>query len=339
MKKRLAFCLFIVFSTLSYSFAQFNERPKSQSKFQQLFTAPDTLNKARFWALNTSLATGYTGVVIALDKVWYSQYPRSRFHTFNDMGEWEDMDKMGHLFTSYMESQLSSQMYRWTGLERNKSALVGFGIGTLFQTTLETLDAFSEEWGWSWGDVGFNTAGGLLYLGQELAWREQRIQLKISSWRRPLDDINITSTNGVKTVTLKDRRNELYGTNVGEILLKDYNALTIWASVNISSFMKNKDSKFPKWLNVSMGYGAENVYGGFENEWLDETADSYFIIDSNEFPRYRQFYFSFDIDLTKIPVRNKFLKTILNGLNIFKIPAPAVEFNTLGKVKFHPFYF
>ncbi len=336
MHFRILCFIFSFFLLAQNSFAQ--EEKKSPKKLERLFTPADTLNKARFWGLTATGLTGYTGVVVALDQVWYSQYPRSKFHTFNDMGEWEDMDKMGHLYTSYLESRISAELYRWTGLERKKSAYLGFGLGTVFQTTLETLDAFSDEWGWSWGDVAFNTAGGLIYLGQDLAWQEQRIQLKLSSWRRPLDDVIITSNDGLSTTSLIDRRNFLYGTNPGEILLKDYNSLTIWASVNISSFMKNKDTWVPKWLNVSIGYGAENVYGGFSNQWTDDDGAVY-VLSPEDFERYRQIFLSFDVDLTKIPVKNKVLKSILTGLNMLKIPAPAVEFNTLGKVKVHPFYF
>lgn len=335
---RIILVLFTILLAFQFSFAQ-EEEKKETSKFQKLFEKPEELNKARFWALNGTLATGYTGVVVALDRVWYAQYPRSRFHSFNDMGEWEDMDKSGHLFTAYMESKLSFQMYQWTGLNRKKSAYAGFALGTIFQSTLETLDGFSKEWGWSWGDVGFNTAGSLLFLGQELAWQEQRIVLKISSWRRPMDNYMVTSTDGLHTASLIERRNSLYGTNIGEVLLKDYNALTIWSSVNIHSFMKKKDGKFPKWLNVAVGYGAENVYGGFENSWTDDETGAEFILPGNDFERYRQVFFSVDIDMTKIPVKNKFLKTLFSAMNIIKIPAPAVEFNTQGKVKFHPIYF
>ncbi len=308
-------------------------------KFQQFFSVPDTLNKARFWGLNGTLAAGYTGVVIALDRVWYAQYPRGKFRTFNDMGEWEDMDKFGHFFTAYMEGQLSSKMYRWTGLNDRKSAYAGFALGTIFQTTLETLDGFSEQWGWSWGDVGFNTAGSMVYLGQELLWEEQRIHLKVSSWRRPVENLTLTSADGLYSTTLKDRRNALYGTNPGEILLKDYNAMTIWASCNISSFIKNENSRFPKWLNVAVGYSGENIYGGFSNNWTDDETGASYSLDATNFPRYRQILFSLDVDLTRIPVKNKFVRSLFAAINIFKIPAPALEFNTQGKVKVHPFYF
>jgi uncharacterized protein YfiM (DUF2279 family) len=334
---RIILILFISIITFQLSFSQ-EDNFKAPNKFQKLLMKPDSLNKARFWTLNGTLATGYTGIVIALDQVWYAEFPRSRFHSFNDMGEWNDMDKAGHLFTAYMESKLSSQMYQWTGLNRRKSAYAGFALGTIFQGTLETLDGFSEEWGWSWGDIGFNTGGSLIFLAQELAWKEQRIVLKISSWRRPLNDFTLVDQNGANPISLSSRRNELYGTNIAEVLLKDYNALTIWGSVNIHSFMKKKDTRFPKWLNVAVGYGAENIYGGFDNTWVNEDGSTY-VLPERDYKRYRQIFLSFDIDMTKIPVKNKFLKTLFSGFNILKIPAPALEFNTLGKVKFHPFYF
>lgn len=332
--------ILILFSILLVSQSSFTQdEPQESSKFQKFFEKPEELNKARFWTLNGTLAVGYTGVVIGLDRIWYAQYPRSRFHSFNDMGEWEDMDKAGHLFTAYMESKLSAQMYQWTGLDRKKSAYAGFALGTIFQGTLETLDGFSKEWGWSWGDIGLNTAGSLAFLGQELAWKEQRIVFKISSWRRPMDDYLVMSTDGMHTASLIDRRNFLYGTNAGEVLIKDYNSLTVWSSVNIHSFMKKEDTWFPKWLNVAVGYGAENVYGGFRNSWTDDETGAEFILPSNDFERYRQVFLSFDVDMTKIPVKNKFLKTLFSAMNIIKIPAPTIEFNSQGKVKFHPIYF
>jgi hypothetical protein len=53
-------------------------------------------------------------------------------------------------------------------------------------------------------------------------------------------------------------------------------------------------------------------------------------------PRYKQFYLSLDINTALIPTKSRFLKTIFSAINIIKFPAPALEFNTLGEVKFHP---
>ena len=61
-------------------------------------------NKNRFYAYTGATVAIYTGTILALDQIWYKQYEQSSFHTFNDLGEWEDMDKVGHLFAAWMES-------------------------------------------------------------------------------------------------------------------------------------------------------------------------------------------------------------------------------------------
>ena len=107
-----------------------------------------------------------------------------------------------------------------------------------------------------------------------------------------------------------------------------------------------KDTKFPKWLNVAFGYGAEGLYGGFENRWcsdgdvldIDDCPEE-MIIDRSDIPRYRQYYLSFDVDLTRIPTNSRVVKILLSVFNIVKIPAPTIEFNRQNKVKFHFFYF
>jgi hypothetical protein len=55
--------------------------------------------------------------------------------------------------------------------------------------------------------------------------------------------------------------------------------------------------------------------------------------------RYRQFYLSLDVDLTKIETKSHFIKTILTVFNTIKIPAPTFEIKGLGETKFHWVYF
>jgi hypothetical protein len=76
------------------------------------------------------------------------------------------------------------------------------------------------------------------------------------------------------------------------------------------------------------------MYGGYKNEWPAEAPE--FRLSDADYPRYRQCYLSLDIDLSRIKTKSKFIKTLARTFNFVKIPSPAVEFNTLGKVKFHP---
>ncbi|MEI2711499.1 MAG: hypothetical protein V9E96_21185 [Chitinophagaceae bacterium] len=44
-------------------------------------------------------------------------------------------------------------------LPRKQRIWVGGLSGVAYQTMIETLDGFSQDWGWSWGDFTANVIG------------------------------------------------------------------------------------------------------------------------------------------------------------------------------------
>ena len=304
-----------------------------QKKRPSFFTPADTFNQKRFnYALGISTTT-YTGFSIALYQAWYKQYPQEGFHTFNDVGEWNDMDKVGHLYTAYFQGVLCYKGAKWTGLNDDKSILVGAICGGLFQTTIEMMDAFSSQWGFSVADIGANFTGIGLFALQQKYWGEQKIMLKVSSLPSSYPNYTVTGSNGTE-VTLQQRANSLFGSSFPERFLKDYNAQAYWASFNVNSFLPD-GNKWPVWLNLSLGYGSNNMFGGFENVW--ESEGEFFAVDKDAFPRVRQYYLGLDLDFTKIKTKNDFLKGLFSIFNIFKAPSPAIELNSKGEVSFHLF--
>jgi hypothetical protein len=87
---------------------------------------------------------------------------------------------------------------------------------------------------------------------------------------------------------------------------------------------------------VSVGYGADGMFGGTENIGRDKNGNINF--NRPDIKRYRQWYLAPDIDLSKIKTKSKPLKFFLTVLSAFKFPAPALEFSN-GKFKVHPIYF
>ena len=295
------------------------------------FTPADTFNQKRFnYALGISAAT-YTGFSIGLYHAWYKQYPQEGFHLFNDAGEWNNMDKIGHVYTAYFQGVLCYKGAKWTGLSDNKSIVVGAICGSLFQTTIEVMDGFSSQWGFSLTDMAANTAGIGLYAVQQKYWNEQRIVLKVSSIPSNYPEYTVIGSEG-GSITLQDRANNLFGSSFAEKFLKDYNAQVYWASVNVNSFLPDSN-KWPDWLNIALGYGAENMFGGFENEW--ETDGERFSVNTIDYPRIHQFYLGFDLNLSGIKTQNNFLKGVLSMFDIFKMPSPAIEINSKGEFTFH----
>ena len=249
-----------------------------------------------------------SGALISLNELWYKNYPQRNFHLKNDYNQWKQMDKVGHFMTSYYGGKLGMDALNWAGVSKKNQLIYGAGIGFVFLSAVEILDGFSEEWGASTSDVIANAAGTGFLIGQELLWKEQRISVKYS----------FHQTNFAK------QRPAILGENYFQQTLKDYNGQTYWLSANIWSF--NKKSTIPKWLNIALGYGAEGMlYGNTTTSTLNNP--------------YRQFYLSLDVDLTKIKTNSEFLKSVFSVVNFIKIPAPTLEINTKGRVRFHYLYF
>ncbi|WP_417871415.1 DUF2279 domain-containing protein [Winogradskyella sp.] len=282
----------------------------AQSKINQFLKPSDSLNKSRGNTVLISEVSLATTALIGLDQLWYADYPRSKFKTLDDSGEWLQMDKLGHVFSSYQLGRLGANTLNWAGVSKKNQIIYGSILGLGFLTAVEVMDGFSEEWGFSWTDMAANTLGSGLFVGQELLWQEQRILLKYSFHQ---------------TRFAKQRPDKL-GNGLSEEFLKDYNGQTYWLSANINSFLKT--DYIPNWLNLAVGYGADGMLTGEPNDPL--------FINQN---RTRQYYLSLDIDLSRIKTKSHFLKTIFDVLNVIKVPFPAVELNSKGRLKMHYFYY
>ena len=300
---KIRFYFIITFFFISSSY--------SQSKLDNFLKPSDTLNKSRRNAVVITEASLAGITLIGLNRLWYKDYPQSNFHTINDNNEWLQMDKFGHVFTSYQLGKYGANVLNWSGVNKKEQLIYGATLGFVFLTNVEIFDGFSKEWGFSWGDILSNGIGTGLFVGQELLWNEQRLTLKYSFHRT-----KYASQNPDKL-----------GEGFIEESIKDYNGQTYWVSANIYSFFK--DSKLPKWFNIAVGYGADGMLTGIEN------TDNQEFINQN---RIRQYYLSLDIDLSKIKTNSHILKSILDILNVFKVPFPTIEFSK-NRVAFHLFYY
>lgn len=275
--------------------------------------------KKRIWLVAGGNVAAYGGTMIGLYSAWYSNYPQTGFHTFNDWPEWKQVDKVGHLYSAYSESYGSMEFWRWTGIGRKKRIWIGGMSGAFYQTVIEVLDGFSEGWGWSWGDFGANILGSGALVAQELAWDEQRIRLKFSYHNKKYSDPE-----------LNQRSDKLFGKGYARRFIKDYNGQTYWASVNLKSFFPK--SKLPSWFSLAVGYGAEGLFGGTRNYAQDNTGNV--IFNRPDIRRYRQWYLAPDIELSRIKTKSKLVNTLFVMLSALKFPAPAIEFSQ-GKFRAH----
>lgn len=308
MRSRIFLALFLL---PAFCFAQLEKEPPQDGMDRH----PNFFQPAfRFDKKRTALVVGTevalsAGTLITLGQIWYKDYPRTSFHFFNDNGEWEQMDKVGHVVTAYTVGRYGIRLLEWSGVSRTKSIWLGGLTGFVYQGGIELLDGYSSGWGFSVGDISANAVGCGFLIGQEFLWKEQRITFKYSFHKS----------------NYAAYRPELLGANRNEQIIKDYNGQTYWASVNIASFLYD-GAKFPKFLNLAFGYGANGMTGGHKNPPMTNAAGNTITLN-----RYRQYYLSLDIDLTKIPTHSYFLKTVFETFGFLKIPAPGIELSD-GKV-------
>lgn len=313
-------------STWAQDSARLNPPVDSARSFLQPVKAPfldDNLaipyNRRRVKQAIVANGIAYGGLSVALYAAWYSQYPRSGFHLLNDIKEWQQVDKIGHVYSAYTAGKVCMEIWRWTGIDRKKRIWIGGLSGVAYEMIIETMDGFSAEWGWSWGDVGANVLGSALLIGQELAWDEQKIQMKFSAHRRSYNDPSLNA-----------RSNELFGSSLPERILKDYNGQTYWLSTGLRNLFPR--SKLPAWLQLSVGTGADGMFGAHDNVKIDD--NNQVVFDRRDIKRYRQWYLAPDIDLSKIKTRKKGVKMMLRLLNSIKIPAPGLSYGN-GKLRWH----
>jgi len=283
---------------------------------QDMSIYPDTLNKKRLAIVYGTTGGLYLVSVTALYFAWYNGYAQTRFHIDDDWGEWMMKDKLGHMTTTYQIGNYGYWSLRWAGLNEKKAIWYGGTWGLIYMTTIEIFDGLSAEWGFSPSDMAFNTLGTALFIGQQLLWHDQRIRPKFS----------------YHPTEYAQYRPDLLGDNWAQRIIKDYNGQTNWLSVNIASFLK-RDSRFPPWFNVAVGYGARGMIGAYAN------PPDYNGKPLPHYDRVAQFYLSVDVDWTKIKTHSKVLRFVFNALSFIKVPAPVLEYNHVDGLVFHPIFF
>jgi hypothetical protein len=264
------------------------------------------IHKKRLKAFVITSSVAYGASLAGLNQLWYKNSGRQSFRFFNDNAEWKQIDKAGHFYASFYLSYGTSKILNWCKVTPKKSDLAAALTGFLVLVPIEIFDGYSPAYGASAGDLIADAAGPLFFLGQKTFWKEIRIQPKIS--------FHHTSYAALNPKLLGDN-------NLSEIF-KDYNGQTYWFSFDMDKFMT-----FPKWLNLAVGYGAQNMINARDQQ---NVALGY--------SPYRQYYFSIDIDPTAIRTKSKVVKTLIMIVSAIKLPAPTLEFSKHGS-RFKPFYF
>lgn len=269
-------------------------------------TEPETPSKKRrlrtVWLVSTGV---YVLMMAALGYAWYGPQWIGSFHFFDDLPEWQQMDKVAHIFWTFQVSAIASRLLSWATVDEARSIRGGAIMGFLFVSGIEIFDGFSLAYGASVYDVAANSVGAAVFALQHHFWKRILVYPKFS----------------FHPTTFAPLRPEMLGNGILEEVLKDYNGQTFWYSVKLPWL------PFPKWLTLAAGVGAEGMIFGRLAE--NEAAG---------FHPERRYFLSVDLDLSHVQTNSRLLRVLLYIPRIVKVPAPALEISTRG-VRFHPLYF
>lgn len=259
---------------------------------------------------------GYGVAQAGLYAAWYRNQPRQRFQFFDDGAQWKQVDKVGHFYSAFQLSRAGTALVKHIGT-RWSAEEVGGVVGFLSLLPVEVFDGFSPAYGFSWHDLAANAAGSVWWTGQHALWGEVRLEPKFSFHR---------------TALAAERPNTL-GSNLPEEVLKDYNGQTYWLSVDLHAFLKRRYPRFPKWLNVAVGYGA--------NQMLHARTSAN---QAAGYSAYREWYLALDLDLhyyRKPPVSfgNRLWNGLLYAVTLVHLPAPTLGYRSGKGITFYPAYF
>lgn len=268
----------------------------------------DSIDKKQLRNIVLAESALYVGGMTGLGLLWYKDSDSQSFLFFNDNKQWLQMDKVGHAYTAYHLTDINFQLLKNAGMKPKKAMLYSSLSSTAMMLPIEIFDGFSSNYGASWGDALANTIGAFLPY-QQFLFDQNYIYPKFSFSQSPY---------------AKLRPNTL-GNNYLEQLIKDYNGQTYWISTDFNIF--SSDNKFPNWLQFSVGYSGNQMVYGSPQDNLE-----------NGYTANRQWLLSFDLNLSKIEVEQKWLRIMFNVINKVKIPFPTVEWNGKGVV-LHPLYF
>ncbi len=259
--------------------------------------------------LNSTRLFTLLGLTAAVDVAGYYRlkdlqyhWPTTKFHTINfklDFETYKLMDKYGHFMHAYFASDLFSRGYRWSGISGENSIYYGALSGWLWMLQIEIADGFFEAWGFSWGDLIFNTLGSGFSLMQQLYPETLGgLQPKVSYH---------------ESEALRERKYS----NGAKSMIDDYEGITWWLGVNAFHYMPESIQKnYPGWLKpfgLALGYSANGI--------ADDPQGGE-----------RVLLFGLDYDLRKLSFGDDsdLLRFLKNELNIIRLPLPAVKITPNG---------
>ncbi len=251
-----------------------------------------------------------------METIWEEQ-SGFRFMEDGEYALWAD--KAGHFFGTYYMAYFMSEGLLQAGLSWEAASIWGGVMGLAYNTYIEILDGYGANWGFSPSDFYCDIAGAAFFIGQYYSPFLQNFTPKFSymppKWHGQNDRIP------------------------HDQFIDNYSSHTMWLSVNVRNLLpKSMKSYWPKWLELSIGYAARNLYAPGSNEAYDPEKS---LKVSDKAWGDRRFIIALDYNLVHLipDTKGSFWNWLRQSANYLKFPAPAISFGDSGTKYFllYPF--
>lgn len=193
---------------------------------------PRSTNYLKVAVIGGVSMAGVLGVMETQRRRWWE----NRSPEFRIRNDWEYVrwtDKFGHFYSTATFSRVYKTSLSWAGLSESRAELWAVGLAWTNMLYYEVLDGFGPQWGFSPGDLLFNTAGAAYTYAQWQLPALEPYDLKVSYWPSGWEGKNPTD---------------------------DYAGQTWWVTANLHSALPHSVGQdLPPWLNLAVGYAARDL--------------------------------------------------------------------------------
>ncbi len=244
--------------------------------------------------------------IAQMNTIWKEQ---AEFKFLEDGNYALYVDKFGHFLGAYTSSVLFSEGMYAAGFDKDWSRIGGGTLGLAFQTYIEIMDGYGEQWGFSWSDWYANAIGSSFYIAQEYVPFLQNFTPKFmyfpADWHGEL---------------VRDH---------AEAFIDDYSSHTFWLSVNVHNLLPESAQPYwPEWLELSFGYAVRNLCDGYVgSQYVGCDLEKSPLVVDKVHGR-RKIMVALDYNLIKLlPDGPHYWNWFRQSLNYVKFPSPAIEFD------------
>lgn len=229
-----------------------------------------------------------TAIIIGNQQAFWRYAREVPWHVSNDPPYAMHIDKFSHMYMSALGADGIRASYRLAGLSDATAAWLGASLTLACGFAIEMEDArhgLDPQYGFSPGDFVGDILGVSLLVVRHYYPATRRMDVKLSIW---------PST--------------AYKQGLYHTIMDDYESQYYWLSFDLHDVTPS-----PKWLNVAVGFGCENLMRFAYSTPAAEGAP------------YTDIYLAPDLNLRGLPIDGPVWRTIAEILSYVRLPLPALQ--------------